>query len=41
MYFNAALLDRSVALDTTDYVRIAAPRVEQITTTALPAADRA
>lgn len=37
IYFNAARLDRSVALDTEDYVRIAAPRIEQITTAA---ADR-
>lgn len=40
IYFNAALLDRSVALDTRDYIRVAAPRIEQITTT-VPAGDRA
>lgn len=39
MYFNAGLLDRSVALDTRDYVRIAAPCIEQISTT-VPAGDR-
>lgn len=30
LYFNAARLDRSMALNTEDYVRIAAPRVERI-----------
>jgi Ala-tRNA(Pro) deacylase len=30
LYFNAARLDRSVALDTADYVRLAAPRVAEI-----------
>jgi Ala-tRNA(Pro) deacylase len=33
LFFNAGRLDRSVALDTKDYVRIAAPRVEHIATT--------
>lgn len=31
LYFNAARLDRSVALATEDYVRLAKPRVERIT----------
>jgi Ala-tRNA(Pro) deacylase len=31
LYFNAARLDRSVALATDDYVRLAAPRVAPIT----------
>lgn len=31
MYFNAARLDRSVALATDDYVRLAQPRLERIT----------
>lgn len=31
LYFNAARLDRSVALATEDYVRLAAPRIEPIT----------
>jgi Ala-tRNA(Pro) deacylase len=30
LYFNAARLDRSVALKTADYLRIASPRVETI-----------
>ena len=30
MYFNAARLDRSVELDTRDFMRIAQPRVERI-----------
>ncbi|WP_028924550.1 YbaK/EbsC family protein [Pseudonocardia acaciae] len=30
LYFNAARLDRSMALNTEDYVRVAAPRVERI-----------
>ncbi|HEX6353611.1 YbaK/EbsC family protein [Actinophytocola sp.] len=30
LYFNAARLDRSVALSTEDYVRVAQPRVERI-----------
>ena len=30
LFFNAARLDRSVALDTADYRRLAAPRVERI-----------
>jgi Ala-tRNA(Pro) deacylase len=30
IYFNAARLDRSMALRTADYVRVAAPRVERI-----------
>jgi Ala-tRNA(Pro) deacylase len=30
LYFNAARLDRSIALATADYARIAAPRVEPI-----------
>lgn len=38
IFFNAALLDRSVALDTADYLRIARPRVESIT---VPAGDPA
>lgn len=33
LYFNAARLDRSVALATEDYVRMAAPRVASITGT--------
>ena len=31
LYFNAARLDRSIALATDDYVRVASPRVEPIT----------
>ena len=31
LFFNAARLDRSIALATEDYVRLAAPRVEPIT----------
>ena len=31
LYFNAARLDRSIALATDDYVRLAAPRIEAIT----------
>ena len=31
MYFNAARLDRSLALKTEDYLRIARPRIESIT----------
>jgi Ala-tRNA(Pro) deacylase len=34
MYFNAARLDRSIALATDDYTRIAAPRVAPIITAA-------
>ena len=30
MFFNAARLDRSIALDTGDYVRLAEPRIERI-----------
>jgi Ala-tRNA(Pro) deacylase len=30
LYFNAARLDRSIALDTKDYQRVAGPRVEPI-----------
>ena len=30
MYFNAARVDRSLALDTADYRRVAAPRLERI-----------
>jgi Ala-tRNA(Pro) deacylase len=30
LFFNAARLDRSIALSTEDYVRLAAPRVERI-----------
>jgi Ala-tRNA(Pro) deacylase len=30
LFFNAARLDRSIALATDDYVRVAAPRVERI-----------
>ena len=37
IYFNAARLDRSLALNTKDYVRVAAPRTEPIA--ADPAAD--
>ena len=33
MYFNAARLDRSMVLKTTDYVRVAQPRVEAIAAT--------
>lgn len=32
LFFNAARLDRSIALDTTDYVRLATPRIAPITT---------
>jgi Ala-tRNA(Pro) deacylase len=39
VFFNAGLLDRSLALDTSDYVRIAAPRIEHIATD--PVGDRA
>lgn len=31
LFFNAARLDRSIALATDDYVRIAAPRMAPIT----------
>ena len=31
LFFNAARLDRSIALASEDYVRLAAPRVEAIT----------
>ncbi|GAA1563889.1 hypothetical protein GCM10009789_16310 [Kribbella sancticallisti] len=31
LYFNAARLDRSLALATEDYVRLAQPRIESIT----------
>ncbi|WUI00090.1 YbaK/prolyl-tRNA synthetase associated domain-containing protein [Spirillospora sp. NBC_00431] len=31
LFFNAARLDRSIALATDDYVRLAAPRIEPIT----------
>ncbi|MQA98588.1 MAG: YbaK/prolyl-tRNA synthetase associated domain-containing protein [Streptosporangiales bacterium] len=31
LYFNAARLDRSIALATDDYVRLAAPRIAEIT----------
>jgi Ala-tRNA(Pro) deacylase len=31
MYFNAARLDRSIALSNEDYVRLTAPRVAPIT----------
>ena len=34
LYFNAARLDRSIALATEDYVRLAAPRTAAITATA-------
>jgi Ala-tRNA(Pro) deacylase len=34
LFFNAARLDRSLALATEDYVRLAAPRVEAITVVA-------
>jgi Ala-tRNA(Pro) deacylase len=34
IYFNAARLDRSLALETQDYVRVAQPRVEPITVAA-------
>ena len=33
LFFNAARLDRSIALATEDYVRLAQPRIESITTT--------
>jgi Ala-tRNA(Pro) deacylase len=33
LYFNAARLDRSIALATDDYVRLAAPRTAAITAT--------
>ena len=32
LFFNAARLDRSIALATEDYVRLAAPRIARITT---------
>lgn len=32
LYFNAARLDRSLALSTTDYITLAQPRIERITT---------
>ncbi|MFF0862706.1 YbaK/EbsC family protein [Nonomuraea sp. NPDC003560] len=38
IYFNAARLDRSLALATDDYVRLAAPRVAAIVAAAVPAA---
>jgi Ala-tRNA(Pro) deacylase len=31
LFFNAARLDRSIALATDDYVRLAAPRIAPIT----------
>lgn len=34
LYFNAARLDRSIALSTDDYVRLAAPRIAPITAAA-------
>lgn len=34
LFFNAARLDRSIALATEDYVRLAAPRIAAISTTA-------
>ncbi|MBW5420656.1 YbaK/prolyl-tRNA synthetase associated domain-containing protein [Streptomyces sp. BG9H] len=40
IFFNAARLDQSVALATTDYVGLAAPRVENITQRAMTAAHR-
>jgi Ala-tRNA(Pro) deacylase len=33
LFFNAARLDRSIALATDDYTRLAAPRVAPITAT--------
>jgi len=36
LYFNAARLDRSVALATEDYLRLAGPRVERIADRPLP-----
>lgn len=33
LFFNAARLDRSVAVATEDYLRLAAPRIESITET--------
>jgi Ala-tRNA(Pro) deacylase len=38
MYFNAGRLDRSLALRTADYLRLAAPRVERIALGAEPPA---
>ncbi|MER6574972.1 YbaK/prolyl-tRNA synthetase associated domain-containing protein [Nonomuraea sp. NPDC001023] len=38
IYFNAARLDRSLALATDDYVRLAAPRVAGIVAAAVPSA---
>jgi Ala-tRNA(Pro) deacylase len=40
LYFNAARLDRSIALATSDYVRLADPRVEQIITGPAPSGSR-
>ena len=37
LYFNAARLDRSMALNTSDYIAIATPRVERIATPAATA----
>jgi Ala-tRNA(Pro) deacylase len=31
LFFNAARLDRSIALSTEDYVRLTEPRIERIT----------
>jgi Ala-tRNA(Pro) deacylase len=33
LYFNAGRLDRSIALDSEDYQRLAAPRIARIITT--------
>lgn len=41
LYFNAARLDRSIALRTEDFLRIAAPRIAPIASSAAPAADTA
>ena len=40
LFFNAARLDRSIALSTDDYVRLARPRFERIADRPQPAAGR-
>jgi Ala-tRNA(Pro) deacylase len=40
LYFNAARLDRSIALRTTDYLEIARPRLEPVALRAHPAGAR-
>jgi Ala-tRNA(Pro) deacylase len=39
IYFNAARLDRSIAMATEDYLRIASPRIERVSCAAMGSAD--